>query len=400
MPGDSKPCLPSDGELSIEPDDRYLRLKAKQLYQDYLNTARLSLVTADRYRRELIKKCDQINEKFTLKGWWLVHALKELSKVMNVDEIILTLLEILGDSRQLIDPIGPRSIESIRWKLCEYLNSFEEVRQQIRDAFIQLDHESLSGNPDRYIDCHIRPPEQSVPERQERCHLCKTESVIKNFEKIIFQFNKSISINVENEEENEADNWNENLCLVAIRKLGVWFKSRTVGSAIDYDVTVADIDNFNQYIDECKKEYKAHRKCWRESCELVLRIDELNQAQTRYEHGVDSLSLFHRDSSAKEMAEEKLRTNQQRLKYLNNLKSTLKDKDNIDSKVCSVCWLDLIRYSVLTCGHLLCIECMRNISKHSETSSRCPVCRSPFDHLKICFVDSNLLINKSSMMGM
>ena len=186
---------------------------------------------------------------------------------------------------------------------------------------------------------------------------------------------------------------------MAIRKVGIWFKSRTVGSARDYGVTVADIDNFSQYIDECKKEYKAHRKCWREASELVLRIDELNQAQTRYEHGVDSLSLFHRDSSAKEMAEEKLCSNQQRLKYLNNLKNTLKDKDSIDSKVCSVCWSDLIRYSVLTCGHLLCIECMRNISKHSEILSRCPVCRSPFDHSKICFVDSNLLVNKSSVMG-
>ena len=173
---------------------------------------------------------------------------------------------------------------------------------------------------------------------------------------------------------------------MTLRKLGQLYKSRAKGFE-DYEFLLSEIENFFQYIDEIKKEYKIHSKYWANLSEFIHRIDELNQAQTRYvityKHKEESIpSVMENEriqfSLEQSAAESKLISHLDRLKYLINLKSSLQNKDNVETRVCSICWNDLTTYFILTCGHFFCSQCIQQLEKHStcKENIRCSVCRA------------------------
>lgn len=180
------------------------------------------------------------------------------------------------------------------------------------------------------------------------------------------------------------------------------YKSKATYTA-DYETLVEDIDSFIKYIDEIKKEYRTHRKFWTNLSEYILRIDELNQAQTQYVVTIDNhitgdvaemvqsainstISQFLLDQN---LGEKKLSSTLDRLKYFKNLKNSLKDKDSIHSRMCSICWCDLEEYFLLTCGHFFCTSCLAQIRLLSAKSDtiKCSVCRA------VCRKDSPCAIS-------
>lgn len=209
-------------------------------------------------------------------------------------------------------------------------------------------------------------------------------------------------------------NWNESNCLLALRRLGQLYKSKAKSfSVADHKPMVTEIDRFFQYLEDIKKEFKAHRKFWQNLSEYVLRIDELNQAQTRISGAIDGFSFgnmnqnftdqedafeqVHQNLAAKMVdfsvdrshGEKKLAEHVTRLKYLKCLNESLKDKDSVESRVCSICWSDLERYYVLSCGHFFCVSCTTKLEGLSQQSCiKCSVCRQETGKTSLSIVAS------------
>ena len=194
-------------------------------------------------------------------------------------------------------------------------------------------------------------------------------------------------------------NWNECNTLVALRRVAAIYKARSKRFAkSEVEVMVKDIDNFTEFIEEIKKEFKAHRRYWTSLFDYTLRLDELNQAQLRMTFADRSVDGIEAECESfvltRESRKESLEAHLERFRYLKNLKESLKDKDAVRSRMCSICWSEPTRYFVLACGHFFCESCLTGLLRHGtpydipEGQIRCSVCRQLSQRDALSFIDS------------
>lgn len=194
-------------------------------------------------------------------------------------------------------------------------------------------------------------------------------------------------------------NWNECNTIVALRRVGQLYKAKAkYFKAEESEVMSAEIDHFIELIEETKKEFKAHRRYWTHLSDYVLRLDELNQAQGRMtlpDHTPEMMGWLKMSLDAtKESSESKLGSHLDRYRYLKNLKSSLKDRDNVEARMCSICWSELSRYYVLTCGHFFCVTCLSQLTKHGAEFNvptgkvRCSICRQISNRDLLCSINT------------
>ena len=261
------------------------------MYENYISKAKLACITTDRYRLEQIKKCEDIKkvikndifnylllkivyfynlkyQEFKFEKTWHVYAIQVLNNILNQLEIN----SILSTFPKFF--IETESLNPLRMLLDNVLSDIEVCRANIIKSF-QFLTEQIVFKKDiiDFINCHIKKISNV------KCSLCEVDEDFKLFEKNMFDVKRI------NQTNNTESNWNESNYICALRRIGQLFKSKAT-SVVDYYIISQDINLFVDYLEEIKKEFKVHRKLLTNLTELVLRIDELDQAQTR--HIIDS----------------------------------------------------------------------------------------------------------------
>lgn len=163
---------------------------------------------------------------------------------------------------------------------------------------------------------------------------------------------------------------------MSLKKIGQLFKNKAIDQA-DYALVCDDVDTFVQLIHVLVKEFKNFSKHWTNISEFILRIDEMVQARSRisdfsnndedgYRHHLDSLD-----------AEKKLQACLDRFKYLQNLATSLVDKNEVEARICCICYCDMSKGAVMKCGHFYCADCLDKLQSSNCFAQfiSCAICR-------------------------
>lgn len=368
----------------VNNENQYYRLEAKEIYNKYLFKDHLASITTDKYRVEQSNKCFEIQKQIKMEKKWFIYAINVLDNCGEIESILASFV----DSQQFFQQ---NNLTALKMILVDHLEDIEGCRESILDTFEYLNNKILEKREiGEFIYCHVKKLSE------KKCSLCSMlEIEFKRFEKLMFDVKRKNKENSLNKEQN----WNENKYILLLRRIGQIFKAKAV-AASDYKEVVNEINIFMDYLDEIQKEFKVNRKCHTGLWEFVLRIDEMDQAQSR--HVVDSNEpdpqyLLAMDSE-KFTAECKLKVHLSRLKYLSNLQNSLKDRNEVEVRICSICWSDLTNYFVIPCGHFYCFTCMIELKKHCPGKIRCSVCRSEFTSDSLACIDSSSPVanNRSS----
>ncbi|KAH9399444.1 hypothetical protein TYRP_017856 [Tyrophagus putrescentiae] len=431
--------------LKIDPEgDRLMRSHAKALYDQYISNEQVAFMGANKYRKDLNDKCAAIEAKFQLsEGKWYIGALAALEPYVELGELVEILNHNVHKETEGFIRKEP-SLMEIQYKLDNSMDNILVARSAMICLFTPLHGLVLTTEGETFVRCHIR----KVP-RAEKCILCKVEDAVKKYEKLLFSLqikkkvhrkkrgrgqennneindeindddNNNNNNNNSDEEDDEDDlfmdaaaqielnnrvrrrdelNWNECNTLVALRRVAAIYKARSKRFAkSEVEVMVKDIDNFTEFIEEIKKEFKAHRRYWTSLFDYTLRLDELNQAQLRMTFADRSVDGIEAECESfvltRESRKESLEAHLERFRYLKNLKESLKDKDAVRSRMCSICWSEPTRYFVLACGHFFCESCLAGLLRHGtpydipEGQIRCSVCRQLSQRDALSFIDS------------
>lgn len=431
--------------LKIDPEgDRLMRSHAKALYDQYISNEQVAFMGANKYRKDLNDKCAAIEAKFQLsEGKWYIGALAALEPYVELGELVEILNHNVHKETEGFIRKEP-SLMEIQYKLDNSMDNILVARSAMICLFTPLHGLVLTTEGETFVRCHIR----KVP-RAEKCILCKVEDAVKKYEKLLFSLqikkkvhrkkrgrgqenndeindeindddNNNNNNNNSDEEDDEDDlfmdaaaqielnnrvrrrdelNWNECNTLVALRRVAAIYKARSKRFAkSEVEVMVKDIDNFTEFTEEIKKEFKAHRRYWTSLFDYTLRLDELNQAQLRMTFADRSVDGIEAECESfvltRESRKESLEAHLERFRYLKNLKESLKDKDAVRSRMCSICWSEPTRYFVLACGHFFCESCLAGLLRHGtpydipEGQIRCSVCRQLSQRDALSFIDS------------
>lgn len=381
--------------MEFTDEHKMFRLKAKEIYDQYILNDKLAAITTERYRIDLVKKCNEIEKSFKFEGNWFSSALFEFQNVLRSDEVEM-LIEQISEYIRLPNFVGRHTLKTVHMILDKQRAEMNESRLKMISSFFELHKIIDSDDVSAFMKCHIQRNS-----KKDICILCIAQNECNKYEEKLFNvqyrnqlFSQDVDVNNANDNIQliRDGNWNESNYILALRKIGQLYRSK-FQTDVSNEV-VSDYDKFCQLIEELKKEFKTHRKYLTNLYEFILRKDELNQAQTRLVSTLDEDQLSDQSTiefskemkiiqhmtqfnNEKNYGEQKLVNDLSRLKYLSQLKTKLKDKDDVESRICSICWTDLIEYIVLPCGHFYCIGCMEQIQKyHGKNSVQCSVCRT------------------------
>ena len=207
-------------------------------------------------------------------------------------------------------------------------------------------------------------------------------------------------------------NWGDSETEQCLKVINQMFRIKANHSFPQHKLILEDGKIHLKLFESLKKEFKGLRAVWIETFDFVSQIDELNMATIRFrlrfkdepkpEETVTYILDPHEVSlqyetlkSDEVIAKNALAKKLSHLYYLNNLaKDDSSRKGGRNLELCPICQYSMgEQWSVLQCGHSLCIKCLDIvISQYSRNSGntltiQCALCR------EVCPVSAILYVN-------
>jgi E3 ubiquitin-protein ligase SHPRH len=259
------------------------------------------------------------------------------------------------------------------------LQQTENISQLVQNAFeCHLNEEFLSEKEDERMK-KLKKTNRKTP---ALCEMCKINRILNEYECVIF---KKTLIEIEGNTRTEG-NWNASAQELVLRYMENYSKKEKLGDHI-----IKKGVSFLEMLDNVKEEFKQLSQYFVEINYTVAAFDELSMCKVRLQvltkDEYDQLPVQSNnhilqglvDSQEQQMlldkreAEMKFARLQGTLKYLHHL------SDEKTVEMCPICQqLPEEKYSVLECGHLICLICFMDLRKSTRayTTLSCPVCRN------------------------
>ncbi|XP_059615593.1 E3 ubiquitin-protein ligase SHPRH [Phlebotomus argentipes] len=390
----------------------------KQLEAKYINSYRMMMKQVNKQRKEATKALKAIEVKMSSVdgSWWrdifsAIHSTARESALL--EKIYLDVQKHFGIN--LEDDV--RTAHGIDYKLTMWLDKVFECRSEVREAFEQLKFFMHYVNPERVItaevrqkidklireafDCHLDRakseesdvPEKSKPKKRRKvvCELCEVKMKLRNWECIIFD---KIFLETLN---SVRGSWNPSVEEVIVRTILAHAKKDNIAREL-----IGEAESHLEYIEALKKEYKEYSQLWSEIDYTVSACDELKMCKSRLEaihpgelekgekKSSTQIFFYELDDAAEQfksdlqMAEKEFVRIWGVLKYLKHLQK------NSGPEVCPICTqVPEEKYSVLECGHHLCMICMVQMRKFHRHFLTCSVCRYQQKYKDVYYVTLN-----------
>lgn len=240
--------------------------------------------------------------------------------------------------------------------------------------------------------CHLNPERMNDPKRQI-CELCKIKQSMKVYETIIF----SKQTNLQNAELENDGTWK--ITYLEHMLKSIFHSHKTIDEECQLQ---KEGEAHLKYLTLLADEYKAYSNFYVEVNYVASAFDELNMCKLRlrvigglnsYEAGF-ARSHISEFEVARTMINFQFELNEAEKSFLRMLGRIkyLKHLDNVPKEVsCPICKAATEkRYSVLLCGHILCLSCLITLDKmESSQSLCCCICRQKTNQKDIFYVTNN-----------
>lgn len=307
---------------------------------------------------------------------------------LEFDEMRTRILSELDKMNLTLDNI--RVLLSTKSRLSEALKywlSKLEDKRILTYSFLEkiTKHTEVSILCDAAVECHLR---QTTAKKA--CLLCKMESVMMEYENILF--NGKMKKKQDDNEKANPLNWNmsafECILNAILNHARAVYTNNDLTRAADHLKVLSLL----------KREFKTVRATWTKQCDLVHSYDEVEMAKSRFDAvcgATDKLNnqnplyqgQFDTYEAASIVAYSRLQSKLGSLHYLMNLEKNYSDK-NLANECCPVCQLSADeRRGVMSCGHFTCFICMMTLIDRSNGSKiQCPICRNAVSINNITYV--------------
>ncbi|XP_055700948.1 E3 ubiquitin-protein ligase SHPRH [Phlebotomus papatasi] len=388
------------------------RAELKRLEGKYISTYHTMVKQVEKQLRNATNTLDALEaEMETTNGnWWreIFAAIRNTNReTVLLDKVFIEINEQFGMNLQE----ELKTTQGIDLKLTVWLDNVFESRRAVAKAFKKLRFFTENISPTRQsdpeirekierliydaFDCHLNVEDdkdsaapKSKKKRSEVCKLCRVKDKLRKFE--CFIFNK-VFLETMN---TVRGSWNPSMEEVIARTILSCYKKEHTSREV-----LAEAEAHLEYIEGIKKEYKEYSQLWSEIDFTVSAFDELKMCKSRleairpedlekgqkksknqiftYEIGV----IGEEFQQELQMAEKEFMRIWGVLKYLKHLEK------NSGPEVCPICTqIPEEKYSVLECGHHLCMVCMVQMRKYHRHYLTCSVCRHKQKYKDVYYV--------------
>ncbi|KAI5193916.1 E3 ubiquitin-protein ligase SHPRH [Manis pentadactyla] len=399
--------------------DGRLEEEAKQLREHYMSKCNTEVADAQQALQPVQQMICELQRKiYSVSPWWLNVIDRAIEFAIDGELIQRVRNEIASSYKQQTGKLSMlekfydcRGLQYLLTTQMEELNKFQKlVREAVRN---------LEGPPSRDIIesatiCHLRPTRLPL----NCCVFCKADELFTEYESKLFSHivkgHTAIFEEMIEDEEGLVDD------RMPTTNRGLWAISETERSmkvllsfakSHRFDVALIDEGSTSMDLFEAwKKEYKLLHEYWMALRNRVSAVDELAMATERLrvrhpEEPKPSPPVLHiiephevEQNRIKLLNDKAVATSQLQKKlghhlYLTNLKKSQdKTSGGINPEPCPICARRLGKqWSVLTCGHCFCNECISIIIKQYSVGSHrrsitCAICRQTTSHKEISYV--------------
>lgn len=327
--------------------------------------------------------------------WWTDIFAIEAKNSQKLIDLIEKITKEIGEKYDTNDLIG-RNSDGISFVLSIWLDKLNDERKNVYLLFEKLNYFINNLKPLSLLDdetsdriqkliktafeCHLDPQHlrNTTKQRKEiKCELCKAKNQLDTYECVIFD--KKISFG-----ENVEGTWQPSYQEAILKALF----SATKRWQLDEE-TLEDGKTHLKLLEALRKEFKELSQLWVEVNYAVGVFDEIHMCKSRLQvydptiiekEKIKSKLLISKydvdDSIAENMhemkhAEIEFVRKMGRLKYLNHLEKT----NEVEN--CPICTQPPnTKYSVLECGHHLCMVCtLKWAQQRPGEMFSCPICR-------------------------
>lgn len=331
--------------------------------------------------------------------WWAAILAHERKNSAKLSDLIDKIIKEVSDKYDTTDLIG-RNSDGISFILHLWIDKLNDERKNVFNCIKKLNYfinnlkplsalndetsEKIQKLVDEALECHLDPDDlrntknkKNEKNEKNKCDLCKAISQLDAYECVVFD--KKIAI-----DENVEGTWQPSYQEAILKAL---FQATR-----RWDLKNETIEDGKTYLKMCealRKEFKELSQLWVEVNFAVGAFDEINMCKSRLQ-AFDPVLIEEKEIKSKlciskydvedtiiefkqqmKDAEAEFVRKMGRLKYLNHLEKS-KEVDN-----CPICSQPPEnKYSVLECGHHLCLLC--TVAWSEQTPGRnflCPVCR-------------------------
>ncbi|XP_054287252.1 E3 ubiquitin-protein ligase SHPRH-like [Macrosteles quadrilineatus] len=368
--------------------------------------------------------------------WWLYT----LEWTMDRDELLTRLKAAIqhtdvrqkNQSNNLANKL--KSLYMVRLELAKWLADMDRVRLEVCNAMKGLRMADIDVMASEALCCHL--PQAATMRNRTRCVLCKAESALNAYEALLFE-ERVIKKRINKRDLPGSENWSKyreldikevsHLVDVNLNTFEINFKggfkaspferilkalatyARQKQAPTEYTKEAAQ---HLSLLEKIKKEFLDLNLLWRQICDLVDAKDELNMCKMRLRlpyAGEDEdkrttgenhhiIQMYRVGPELAKLTTEKAVNEAQLKKKIGTLcyLETLQ-KEGAPAAICPVCRNDLTdKWSVLQCGHCLCLDCLSFIVKPTTFNLQCPQCRQSCLVSEISYVESNTDITTSA----
>ncbi|XP_074043883.1 E3 ubiquitin-protein ligase SHPRH isoform X2 [Macrotis lagotis] len=399
--------------------DGKLKEEAEQLRQHYMSKSNAEVAEAHQALQPVLQTIRELQRK-THSGspWWLDVIQSAIQYAIDEELVQRVQNEITSNYKQQTSKLSMaekfRDCRGLQYLLTTQMEELKKFQKLVRDAV-----KKLEGPPSRDVIeaatiCHLRPVRLPL----NNCVFCKADELFTEYESKLFSHTvKGQTAIFEEMIEDEEGLVDDRLPTTS---RGLWATSETERSlkailsfakAHRLDLRLIEEGNTSMELFEAwKKEYKLLHEYWMVLRDHVSAIDELAMATERLRvrhpdepkpnppvlhiiepHEVEQnrVKLLNDKAVAKSQLQKKLG----QLLYLTNLeKSQDKTTGGVNPEPCPICARQLGKqWSVLTCGHCFCNECVAIIIEQYSVGTRrssikCAICRQTTSHKEISYV--------------
>uniref|UniRef100_A0A1B6EFY9 RING-type domain-containing protein n=1 Tax=Clastoptera arizonana TaxID=38151 RepID=A0A1B6EFY9_9HEMI len=411
--------------------DENLRSDLAELEWKYVNKRELSMTNCktslDKCKEYISDLCKSRPLGFS--EWWLDVLERTIDQDKLLGKILMSLerTDIYHQHQHKSLARKLHNLINVRQELAKWLADLDSARERILVSVQSLCDTPREDLASKAAICHISPNQST---KKTKCQLCKFEAALAQYGALIFE-QKNSAISKKTQDKNEShsiiqkgksiiDLMNVNLKTLDVIEKGGLKTSQHERVLIElrnhcrakhmHSEIIEDATQHMNVLKYVKREFLHVSNFWTLMSQQVCCQDELNMAKIRFQLAlptdeVDKLSPRKKlemkekkyiiDASevptellsyqkTKEEVQQNLKSKLGTLLYLENLKN----EDN-DSKTCPICRNNLIyKWTVLTCGHCICIECLPQLLKHSNTSISCVQCRQPCKIKDLSYADN------------
>ncbi|XP_075238395.1 E3 ubiquitin-protein ligase SHPRH [Lycorma delicatula] len=401
-------------KLTVPPTlrDNTLRQDTAALEEVYLNKRKGDMGNTKQSLElfaNTIKK--QLSDKHVNASTWWADVLEHIHEPRDfIAKLKINLESSKQQGVSLISKLNSRY--ALLEELRQWLTKIFTNRQKVINTLNKLEKMPQDVLAEAALVCHLKQKDKKQPD-DKKCLLCKCEALLKGYESNLFSIVNHSSIALEHDLDDTLDELEEeeDNKIVADLKDDTLFETYNAGSwkpsqqeyvlrmLLTYGRTkhckklwLDEGVKHLQALDSIKKEFRTLRLLWTQMFDCVAARDELSMAKVRLRlpypgekiKKSEQKKQIHiiaphqvevelaRLRSEKVTAETDLKKKLGTLLYLQNLQK----RGSQQSELCPICHNQLNnKWSVLSCGHYLCFDCVPVLLDMYEGNLICAVCR-------------------------